>query len=287
MPNVSVNGVQLEYVEAGAGTPIIFSHEFAGSRESWEPQIAALARRYRCIAYNNRGYPPSSVPDDPAAYSEEQLVDDLRALMDALGIERAFLCGLSMGGGVVLKFGLRHPERCLGLVVAGAGSGSVERATFEAGMAANLDRLDRGDIDAWVEATGSSPTRVRLRRKNPLGFERFRDLLAQHSAAGSAHILRGVQLRRTTILQSEDALRGRRPPVLVLVGDEDAPCIEAALLMKRTIPDCGLMMFPKSGHAINLEEPELFNRAVLDFVTAVEGGVWSADVAGREPAVSR
>lgn len=266
MPSVAVNGVSLHYETAGQGTALVFSHEFAGSWESWDDQVRHFSRWFRVVAYNNRGYPPSDVPENPAAYSEEQSVDDLRALLDALGIERAYLCGLSMGGGIVLKFGLAYPQRCLGLIVAGAGSGSVDRAAFEQGMAATLELLDRGDMAAFVTATGASPTRVQLRRKDQFGFARFAGLLRGHSAVGSAHTLRGVQLARRTILQIQDQLPGMQPPVLVLVGDEDAPCIEAALVMKRLIPQCGLMLFPNSGHAINLEEPDAFNQAIHRFI---------------------
>jgi pimeloyl-ACP methyl ester carboxylesterase len=274
MPLVHVNGVNIHYEEVGSGTPLIFSHEFAGSWESWEAQMSHFARRYRVVAYNNRGYPPSDVPEDAEAYSEEQSVDDLRALLDALGIERAFLCGLSMGGGIVLKFGMAHPERCLGLVVAGAGSGSVSRAEFEAGMNALLEVFDRGDMDTALRYTATGATRVQFARKDPLGMARFSELFLQHSSAGSAHTLRQVQIKRRTILQVEDELVNLNLPVLVLVGDEDAPCIAPALLMKQRIPNCGLMIFPKSGHAINLEEPQLFNDAVQRFITDVESGAW-------------
>jgi len=114
MPSVSVNGIDLYYEEAGAGPPIIFSHEFAGSLESWEPQLRFFSRRYRVIAYNHRGYPPSTVPDDPAAYSEEQLVADLLGLLDTLQIDRSHIVGLSMGGAVALKFAIGHSDRCRG-----------------------------------------------------------------------------------------------------------------------------------------------------------------------------
>jgi pimeloyl-ACP methyl ester carboxylesterase len=274
MPVMLVNDVQIHYVEAGSGPPLVFSHEFAGSWESWEAQLGFFARRYRVIAYNNRGYPPSSVPEQADAYSEEQSVVDLRALLDELGIERAFLCGLSMGGGIVLKFGLAHPERCRGLVIAGAGSGSTDRALFEEGMHASLEALDRGDMDAFVERVGQSPTRVQLRRKDPLGYARFAELLRGHSAAGSAHTARQVQLSRRTIYQVEEELPGLTVPALIVVGYEDAPCIGPALLMKRALPKAGLLMLPRTGHAVNLEEPEWFNRAVLEFLTAVEGGGW-------------
>ena len=214
------------------------------------------------------------MPEEIEAYSEEQSVDDLRVLLDALRIDRAFLCGLSMGGGIVLKFGLKYPQRCRGLVVAGAGSGSEARDDFEAGMRAYLDAFDRRDMERALAVTAANPTRLQLARKDPLGFARFAELFRAHSPLGSAHTLRQVQVRRRTIYQVEDELRGLDVPVLVLVGDEDAPCIGPALLMKRTLPNAGLMIFPKSGHPINLEEPDLFNRAVLDFLTAVEQGRW-------------
>jgi pimeloyl-ACP methyl ester carboxylesterase len=179
-----------------------------------------------------------------------------------------------MGGTCVLKFALAAPERCLGLVVAGAGSGSADRAFFSAQTRARLAAFDRGDMDAAVAVIVEEPNRVQLRAKDPVGQARFVELLRTHSSLGSANTLRGVQMRRRSIYEVEDELRGLNVPVLVLVGDEDEPCIGPALLMKRTLPNCGLMVFPRSGHAINLEEPDLFNRAVLDFLTAVERGAW-------------
>ena len=134
MPKARVNGVNLFYEETGQGAPLVFVHEFAGDYASWHLQVRFLSRRYRTIAFNARGYPPSDVPEDPAAYSQEQAAEDIRGLLDALGIERAHICGLSMGGYATLHFGLRHPGRALSLVVAGAGYGSVatEREKFHA-----------------------------------------------------------------------------------------------------------------------------------------------------------
>ncbi|MEI7926089.1 MAG: alpha/beta hydrolase, partial [Chloroflexota bacterium] len=123
MPHVNANGVSLYYEERGTGTPMIFVHEFAGDSVSWHLQMRHFARRYRCIAYNARGYPPSEVPQDLASYSQDHAVDDLLGVMDGLGIEKAHIVGLSMGGYATLHFGIRHPERVLSLVVAGAGYG--------------------------------------------------------------------------------------------------------------------------------------------------------------------
>src|SRR3990172_11001324 len=98
MPKALINGVSLFHEVVGEGMPLIFVHEFAGESQSWRPQVNFFARRYRTIAYNARGYPPSDVPTDPIGYSQDQAVDDIRGLLDALGIEKAHICGLSMGG---------------------------------------------------------------------------------------------------------------------------------------------------------------------------------------------
>lgn len=274
MPHAAANGIALYYEVTGEGTPLIFSHEFAGSHESWDAQVRFFARRYRVITYNHRGYPPSSVPDDPSAYSEELLVEDLRALLDHLGIARAHVAGLSMGGAVALKFGIAHPDRCLGVVVAGAGSGTTNREQFERDQYATIRAFEEGGVEAVAGFYTRGPARVQLLRKDPRGWQQFHDLFLTHSATGSALTQRGVQLKRRTIYEVEDDLRRMQPPVLIMAGDEDEPCLEPALFMKRRVPNAGLVLFAKSGHCINLEEPALFNRTVLDFLTAVEQGRW-------------
>ena len=99
-------------------------------------------------------------------------------------------------------------------------------------------------------------------------------MLGEHSSTGSAMTQRGVQARRTSILEMQDELPGIELPTLILVGDEDQLCVEPSLVMKRQLPNSGLQMLPKTGHTMNLEEPDLFNRSVLDFLVAVEQGRW-------------
>jgi pimeloyl-ACP methyl ester carboxylesterase len=275
MPIARVNGVELYYEEAGSGTPLVFSHEFAGSHDSWQAQVRYFARRYRVITYNDRGYPPSTVPDNPDAYSEEQSVEDLRALLDVLGIQRAHIAGLSMGGAVALKFGIVNPDRCMGVVVAGAGSGSDNHDEW---VRTGLETTHQFETN-WQSVASSyakGPARVQLLRKDPVGWQEFNDLFLRHSPRGSAGTFRGVQLKRRTVYDVESELRTMKPPVLIMVGDEDEPCLGPGLFMKRLIPNAGLVIFPKSGHAINLEEPAWFNAFMLDFLTAVEQGKWLA-----------
>jgi pimeloyl-ACP methyl ester carboxylesterase len=274
MPIARVNGVDLYYEETGEGFPLVWCHEFAGDCRSWEPQVRHFGRRYRVVTWNYRGYPPSSVPTDPAAYTNEALVEDLAALLRHLGIARAHVGGLSMGGNVALTFGIAHPEMVAGLVIAACGSGTVGRPAFleESERRAELF-LARG-ARAVAEEFAALPSRRGFAAKDPRGWDEFCRYLAEHSALGSALTLRGVQMRRKTIFELEPELRRLEGPALIVVGDQDEPCLEPGLFMKRHIPHAGLLVLPMSGHTTNIEEPGLFNLHVAEFLAAVEGGRW-------------
>jgi len=276
MPTAQVNGVGLFYEEAGEGTPLVFVHEFAGEARSWHLQVRFFARRYRTIAYNARGYPPSDVPGDPKAYSQDQAVDDIRGLLDALGIGKAHICGLSMGGYATLHFGLRYPERALSLVVAGAGYGSVpgEREKFRRDVEETALRFERDGMKAVAEFYTKGPTRVQFKDKDFAGWQEFYDMFCAQSAKGHALTMRGVQMSRPSVYDLEAAMERLTVPTLIVTGDEDEPCLEPAIFMKRKIRSSGLVVMPKAGHAVNLEDPEGFNRTVLDFLTAVDAGRW-------------
>src|ERR1017187_786439 len=126
---VTDDGVTLHAEETGAGEPLVFIHEFAGDHRSWEPQVRYFSAASRCVSYAARGYPPSDVPTDPAAYSQDRAVADAIAVLDGLGIARANVVGLSMGGFTALHLALNHPDRVISAVVAGAGYGAQpERA---------------------------------------------------------------------------------------------------------------------------------------------------------------
>src|SRR5205085_1837645 len=175
----AADGVRLYYEESGSGFPILFVHEFAGDLRSWEAQIGRFSQQYRCLAYNARGYPPSDVPSDPSAYSQQHAVDDAVAVLEAGGVDHAHVVGLSMGG------------------------------------------------------------------------------FAEHDAVGAANTMRGVQKERPSLYDLGGQLERVQVPVLVVTGDEDEACLEPDLMLKRSIPTAGLLVLPKTGHTLNLEEPEL------------------------------
>jgi len=282
MSFADVGGVKLYYEETGAGVPLVFVHEFAGDCRSWHLQVRFLARRYRCIAFNARGYPPSDVPADPGAYSQQQAVDDIKGLLDHLAIDRAHVCGLSMGGYAALIFGLDYPDRARSLVVAGCGYGSVaaDREAFRRDSDLVARRFEAEGMAAVADFYSRGPTRVQFIDKDPRGWQEFYEQLAGSSARGHALTLRGVQMTRPSVFDLGERMERLDVPTLIVTGDEDEPCLEPAIFMKRKIPAAGLVVIPKSGHTINLEEPEAFNRALLDFLTAADAGRW----ARRNPA---
>jgi len=283
MPHLTTDdGIRLHYEEAGAGTPIVFVHEFAGDRRSWEPQVRHFARRYRCIVYDARGYPPSDVPDDVERYTQARARDDIRAVMDGLGIEKAHVVGNSMGAFATLHFGLTYPQRALSLVTAGCGYGAQPegRAAFQQ-SARELAALMLEQGMAHAAATyGHSPARLQLRDKDPRGFQAFVAGFAEHSALGSANTMLGYQARRPSLYDLKDELAALAVPLLVIAGDEDEAVLEPGLMLKRTVPGAALAVLPKSGHLTNLEEPALFNRLVEDFLHQVESGRWRARSGG-------
>ena len=277
MPHLATDdNVELYYEDVGSGTPIVFVHEFAGDYRSWEPQLRFFARRYRCIAYNARGYPPSSVPAPGAGYSQARAAADIRCVLDGLKIDQAHVVGLSMGGFAVLHFGLAYPERARSLLVGGAGYGSEpsERDKFRTEASTIAARLERDGMAKFAEAYAYGPTRVQFERKDPRGFAEFKQMLAEHSAAGAIGTQLGVQRERPSLFDLEAEIKALNVPMLVVTGDEDWPCLLPNIFLKRTCASAALLVLPNCGHAVNLEEPGLFNAALADFLAQVDAGRW-------------
>ena len=270
------DGVQLYYEEHGAGTPLLFIHEFAGDHRSWDAQVRHFSRRYRCIVYGARGYPPSAVPSDPEVYGQLRAVEDAVAVLDAAGAGTAHVVGNSMGGFTTLHLGLRHPERVTALVVGGCGYGAHRdkepkfRAESEA-IAVAFETEGSASVAEWY---GVGPARVQYQGKDPRGHAEHVQVLAEHDALGAALTMRGVQKSRPSLYGLREELSGLDVPVLIVAGDEDDGVLETNLMLKRTLPRCGLAVLPRSGHVTNLEEPALYNQLVQQFLGQVEHGRW-------------
>jgi pimeloyl-ACP methyl ester carboxylesterase len=281
MPHISArDGVRLYYEEAGQGSPVVFVHEYAGDWRSFEAQMRHFARAHRCVTYSQRGYPPSDVPHDSARYGQDIARDDVLALMDALAIDKAHVVGHSMGAYTALHVGMRAPERCISVVAAGCGWGStpdIKKREEMKALAAETGRMFATEGIAQAAAKyADAPMRQAQKHKDPRGHAEFARMLAEHSAEGHAHTMLNLQLKRPTLWEMEEGLKRFAVPLLVIVGDEDDPCIDGSVFLKRTVPTAGLLVIPRSGHNIPSEEPAMFNAALAELFASAEAGRWLA-----------
>jgi pimeloyl-ACP methyl ester carboxylesterase len=281
MPHITAqDGTRLYYEEVGHGTPVIFVHEYAGDYRTWEMQMRFFSRAHRCITYSQRGYPPSDVPSDAAKYSQDIARNDVLALMDALKIEKAHVVGHSMGAYTALHVGINAPKRCISVVAAGCGWGStpdVKKREEMKALAAEVGKMFANEgIAAAAAKYADAPMRQAQKNKDPRGYAEFARMLADHSAEGHAHTMLNLQLKRPTLWEMESALKKFSVPLLIIVGDEDEPCIDGSVFLKRTAPTAGLLVMPRSGHNVPTEEPAAFNAALADLFAAAEAGRWMA-----------
>lgn len=281
MPHIKTSdGVSLYYEETGSGAPLIFLHEFGGHYLSWEPQVRYFSRRYRCITYAARGWPPSDVPDDVAMYSQARAADDCADLMKALGIDKAHLCGLSMGATAGLEFAIRHPGKATALVIAAGGGGGATdpeaKKRFKEECEGFARRIEAEGMPAMAELYCTSSARVTYRYKDPRGWAEFKQQFADGSAKGHAMTMRGVQGSRVPFFERTEELKKITEPMLVVIGDEDESTHSLAVHLKQHVARSGVLELPKCGHTMNLEEPAAFNTAMQDFLHAVENDRWPA-----------
>ena len=277
MPHATTpDGVKLYYEQAGSGTPILFVHEYCGDWRSWEPQMRFFSRRHRCITYSFRGYPLSDVPEEPAMYGQRHAVDDAGHMLDHLGIARAHVVGLSQGAFATAHFARTYSDRALSLTLAGIGSGAGPEGheRFKTDALATSARIRSEGMAAYAEGLATNPTRSRFRLKDPRGFDEFAKHLSEHSDIGAANTMAEYQGKRPSLYDFEAAWQALDLPILIICGDEDEPCLQPSLYLKRTLPNAGLTLFAKTGHAVNLEEPDAFNREVSNFIALAEAGKW-------------
>jgi pimeloyl-ACP methyl ester carboxylesterase len=268
--------VRLYYEEVGTGTPVVFVHEFAGDHRSWEMQMRAFSKGSRCISFCARGYPPSDVPEDADSYGQKRATGDVMAVLDGLGFERVHLVGHSMGAYTALHVGITEPDRCRSVAVLGCGWGSdpAERDSAVATCTEIARMFAEGPPEAAAASYARAPMRHTFQAKDPRGFAEFERQLAEHSGVGASLTMLNVQLKRPTLLDLKSQLAEFVPPLLIIVGDEDHPCLAGSLFLKRTVPGAGLLVIPRSGHTINSEEPAAVNSALAEFFAAVESGTW-------------
>lgn len=279
MPYFTLQGVKLHYLDEGEGPALFFLHEFGGDARTWAQQVTAFSQQAntprRCIVLSARGYLPSDVPADPAAYSWENNRNDAIGLMDHLGLQQVDLIGLSMGAYIALMITLHVPDRIRSTVCASVGAGAHPpfRAAFIDDALASAE---------YIRATGVmparemalAPNRIQLRSKNEAAWQEFLDHLAEHDPVGAANTLAEVQAKRPGLHDFASQLETLEVPVLILAGDEDEPCLDVSLWLKRQMPYSALKLYPRSGHLINLEDPDQFHLDIAQFHDTLADGRW-------------
>jgi len=279
MPHItSHDGTRLYYEEAGTGIPVVFVHEFAADYRTWEPQMQRFARSHRCVTYSQRGYPPSDIPDDPDKYLQDKFRDDVIALMDALKIDKAHVVGHSMGAMTALHVGIKIPQRCISVVAAGCGYGSSgDPKVVEESRALSRQNgkmfIELG-MEKGAKQYADGPTRQSQKYKDPRGYAHFLKMLSEHSALGHSLTMLNLQAKRPTLWDMAADLKKFKPPLLIIVGDEDEWCVDASVFLRRTAPTAGLFVVPRTGHTITSEEPDKFNAALAELFAEAEEGRW-------------
>ena len=268
--------VTLHVEEAGSGPPLLFIHEFAGDHRSWAGQVRHFSDRFRCITYAARGYVPSSVPDRLDAYSQQHAVRDALDVLGGLEATDAHVVGLSMGGFCALHMALQAPQRVRSVAIGGVGYGASpdHRESFRVECEAIARAFEDEGAASVAVRYAVGPARVQFQNKDPRGHSEFTAALAGHSSQGSALTMRGFQKERPSLYDYATELSRMAIPLLVMVGDEDEGAIEPSVALKRLVPTAGLVMFPRTGHTLNLEEPDRFNSILESFITQVAEGSW-------------
>ncbi len=266
MPLALVNGSTLYYEAQGSGSPLMLVHGFACGLRMWDPQVAAFSARYRVVTYDLRGHGWSDAPEAASAYSQVHSVEDLRGLLLHLGIARAAIGGLSMGGNVALHLAIAHPEIVSALVIADTGAGSDDPAGWTGAVLAFAKTLEHGGVEAFADQAMANPLFARYAAQGPEAARFIRSCLMTHRARGLAHTAREVLTKRPSIYSLEPALRALRVPTLLIVGERDEPCVPVHRFMAETIPSAQHVVIPGIGHLTNLEATDAFNAALRTFL---------------------
>jgi len=249
-----LNGIEIEYQDGGRGPAVLLGHGYSATGRMWDDQRAALGDRWRIISWDMRGHGQTESPSNPAVYSTEATVADIKALLASLGVSRAVVGGLSLGGYMSLAFYLTHPEMVEALIICDSGPGY---RNAEARSAWNQRANERaGNLEArGLEALGGRSREVR-------------EALGRHAnAQGLAHAARGMLAQQDA--RVIDGLASIRVPTLIVVGDQDTPFLAPCEYMAKKIPGAQLQVIAGAGHASNLDQPETFDRVLVSFLDSL------------------
>lgn len=259
-----INGAKLYYEVTGAGHPLVFLHAGVANLHMWDDQFSAFADRYRVARYDHRSFGQSRAPAGPASSS-----DDIYGLLSFLNIDKTYLVGCSMGGGMALDFALAHPEMVDGLVLVGPGisgmpdDGSEDPAIWQeiqaAAKAGDYDKANELEVRIWVDGVGRAPDQVDATfRTRASAMNRA---LYDHEAEMNAVEWKSTDAPAYPRLEEVTA------PTLVIVGDRDVPSVQHAVdALAARIPGARKVVMHNTAHLPSMELPTEFNQILGDFL---------------------
>jgi pimeloyl-ACP methyl ester carboxylesterase len=245
------DGVRLYYEVHGEGPALILTHGYSATAQMWAGQIDPLAPHFKVVTWDMRGHGQSDYPQDQGAYSEEATVADMAALLDAVDARDAVVGGLSLGGYMSLAFHATHPERTRALLIIDTGPGYKNDQARDGWNANAIARAERYEAEGFGDLSRAS-AEVRLAR--------------HRDASGLARAARGMLTQKNA--RVIESLPGIAVPSLVVVGADDTPFLAASDYMAAKIPGARKAVIPNAGHSANIDQPALFNAAVLGFLNA-------------------
>jgi len=264
MPTAKINGINIYYESHGAGFPLVFVYCIGGNTAQWEPQIPAFSESYRFIVWDPRGHANSESPPNVEQYSQEHFAQDLEGLLDHLGIQQAYVGGLSMGGGIATRFTILHPQRVAALLIFDSFSASGLETPPEA------HRI-REEIIRLAETEGMAAVAEYCIKNNPnvsqtaaLSKEQENRVRQMYLSLDPAGLAQSTRMISNAVLDAS-LLEGITVPTLVLAGQQDG-ALPACRFIHEKINGSQLVVIPDAGHLSNLDQPEAFNHAVLEFL---------------------
>lgn len=258
MPKAPINGINLYYEDHGKGFPIIFTHGFAGTARSWEGQVAAFTRKYRFITYDMRGHSRTDAPDDASQYGLDTIVEDMHQLLRHLGVRRAVVGGLSLGGYLTIHFYHQHPEMTAAAILIDTGPG------FRSPDKARAWNESRQECARILETKGMKGFMESSFSKDD--YYTTPDVMLTLNPKGLVNINHGI-MQNTWGL---DLLPQMKVPTLVICGDRDTGFLAGTDYMAQKIPGAKKVVIPKAGHGVNIDQPRAFEKAVLDFLEGLK-----------------
>jgi pimeloyl-ACP methyl ester carboxylesterase len=268
MPTANIEGINIYYESHGDGFPLVLAYGLGGNTTEWQPQIPVLSQNHRLIVWDPRGHGRSDSPASAEQYTQEIFAEDLKGLLDHLAIQRAYVGGLSMGGGVATRFTIKYPDRVAALLVFDSASAAGQETPEQSRrMREEIIRLaETQGMEAVAEySMENNPNISHTAEQGAEQREAIRQMYLSLNPVGYAHSTRMILNAVFDSLQ----LEGIKTPTLVLAGRQD-PALSPCRFIHEKIADSKLVIIPGAGHLSNLDQPEAFNQAVMEFLTTVD-----------------